>query len=56
MSETDREHRIYNITKAMGGIPRDIQERAIKNFYKADPEYGNGISRAFGFSATKPRL
>jgi catalase len=40
----------------MTGVPRDIQERAIKNFFKADPEYGNGISRLLGFSATKPRL
>jgi hypothetical protein len=40
----------------MTGVPRDIQERAIKNFYKCDPEFGNGISKNLGFSAVKPRL
>lgn len=40
----------------MAGVPRDIQERAVKNFYKADPEYGNGIAKILGFSANRPRL
>lgn len=40
----------------MNNVPRDIAERAIKHFFKADPEYGNGISKQLGFSATKPRL
>ena len=40
----------------MSSVPRDIQERAIKNFYKADPEYGEGIARALGFSAVKSKL
>ena len=56
MCDTAKEHTIYNITKAITGVPRDIQERAIKNFFKADPEYGNGIARSLGFSAIKPRL
>ena len=40
----------------MRPVPRDIQERAIKNFYKSDPEYGEGISRTLGFPAIKSRL
>jgi catalase len=56
MNDVAREHTVYNITKAITGVPRDIQERAIKNFYKADPEYGNSIAKNLGFSALKPRL
>jgi catalase len=56
MSQKDREHTVSNIVRHLNGIPRDIQERAIKNFFKADPEYGNGIAKQLGFSAIKPRL
>jgi len=35
---------------------RDILERAIKNFYKADPEYGEGLAKGLGFPAIKSRL
>lgn len=40
----------------MRPVARDIKERAIKNFFKADPEFGEGISHAFGFPAIKSRL
>lgn len=56
MNDRDREHTISNISKHMSGVPRDIQERAVKNFFKADSEYGNGIAKTLGFSAIKPRL
>jgi catalase len=56
MSDRDREHTISNIAKHINGVPREIQERAVKNFYKADSEYGNGIARILGFSAIKPRI
>lgn len=56
MTERDRNNTVGNIVKHLTGIPRDIQERAIKNFFKADPEYGNGISRQLGFSAIRSRL
>jgi catalase len=51
-----RDHTIANIAGSMNGVPRDIAERAIKNFYKADPELGEGIAKKLGFSATKSRL
>lgn len=53
MTDRDREHTISNIFKHISGVPRDIQERAVKNFFKADPEYGNGLGRLLGFSAIK---
>lgn len=54
--EAARQAQIKNISGHMSSVPRDIQERAIKNFYKADPEYGEGIARALGFSAVKSKL
>jgi catalase len=47
---------IKNVADHMRPVPRDIQERAIKNFYKADPEFGEGIAKSLGFSAVKARL
>ena len=51
-----RKAQIKNTAEHMRPVPRDIQERAIKNFYKADPEYGDGIARTLGFTAVKARL
>ena len=51
-----KKNTISNVAKHMSGVARDIQERAVKNFYKADPEYGEGIAKILGFSAVKPRL
>jgi len=31
---------INTIAGSMKGVAREILERAVKNFYKADPEYG----------------
>ena len=56
MTDREREHTISNVFRHISGVPRDIQERAVKNFFKADPEYGNGIGRLLGFSAIKPRI
>lgn len=47
---------ITNLAGSMKGIPRDIAERAIKNFYKADPEFGEGIAKSYGIPAIKSRL
>lgn len=54
--EEKRKIQCSNIAKHMQSVPRDIQERAVKNFYKADPEYGEGIARILGFSAVKPKI
>jgi len=56
MKEVDRQHTVENLAGHMKDVPRDIQERAIKNFHKADPEFGEGISKILGFSAIKSRL
>jgi len=36
MSEEMREHTVSTIAGSMKTVARDIQERAVKNFYKAD--------------------
>lgn len=56
MCDTGRKNTITNVGGHMASVPRDIQERAIKNFYKADPEFGEGIARHLGFTAIKARL
>lgn len=45
-----------NVAGSIKGVARDILERAIKNFYKADPEFGDGIGKGCGFPAVKSRL
>jgi len=37
LKEESRKNSIKNTAEHMRPVPRDIQERAIKNFYKADP-------------------
>ena len=51
-----RKNTVTNMSGSMGGVPRDILERAIKNFHKADPEFGDGIAKNCGFPAIKSRL
>lgn len=51
-----RKNAITNIYGSMAGVPRDILERAIKNFFKADPEFGDGIAKGLGFPSVKSRL
>ena len=53
---TMREHTFSNVAGAMKGVRRDIQERAIKNFFKADPEFGDGICKILGYPSVKSRL
>lgn len=56
IDDNERKNTIKNVSDHMRPVPRDIQERAIKNFYKADPEFGEGIAKSLGFSAVKARL
>ncbi|MHA6495160.1 catalase [Pseudomonas borbori] len=39
---------IDNIVGAMQSVTRDVQERQLEYFYKADPAYGEGIARGLG--------
>jgi catalase len=42
---------ISNIVGSMSSVPREIQERQIRHFYKADPAYGKGVAEGLGLKA-----
>jgi len=44
---------VNNISGHLGKARKDIQERAILNFYKADVEYGTRIAKNIGLDPTK---
>jgi catalase len=39
---------IGNIVGSIASVPREIQERQIRHFYKADPNYGRGVAEGLG--------
>lgn len=46
LNEAERQRLVENIAGHMVGAQEFIQDRAIKNFTQADPEYGANIRRA----------
>ncbi len=48
LSERDRGHLVSNIVGHMREVPRDIQERQIEHFRKADPDYGAAVAQGLG--------
>ena len=50
MTDTDREHLVGNIVAHLGGAQKRIQLRQASLFTKADPEYGERVSRGLGLS------
>ncbi len=45
MTAEQRQRLIGNIVASMQPVPRAIQERQVRHFYKADPAYGEGVAR-----------
>ena len=43
-----QERLIGNIVDSMQTVPRDIQVRQIRHFYRADSAYGEGVAQGFG--------
>jgi catalase len=37
-----------NIAGSLGKVPKDLQEKMVIHFTKADPEYGDGVAKALG--------
>jgi len=37
-----------NIAGSLGKVPKDLQEKMVTHFAKADPAYGDGVARALG--------
>jgi catalase len=56
MTEDARTRLINTISAHIKPANREIQERAVKNFYKCDPEYGNRIAQNLGFPVHKSKL
>ena len=48
MKPDQKNQLIQNIVNAMKTVPKEIQERQIKHFYKADPAYGEGVAKGLG--------
>jgi catalase len=43
-----QERLMDNVAEAMQGVPVEIVKRQIGHFYKADPNYGNGVAQRMG--------
>jgi catalase len=48
MQPDERARLIGNIVRAMDGVPREIQVRQVRHFYRADPAYGEGVAKGLG--------
>ena len=48
MDAAAQQRLIDNIVGAMQGVPREIQQRQIEHFSKADPAYGVGVAKGLG--------
>ena len=53
MKPEQKNQLIQNIVSAMKPVSKEIQERQIRHFYKADPAYGEGVAKGLGLSMPK---
>jgi len=53
MSADERARLIENIVDSMRTVSREIQERQIAHFYKADPAYGSGVAAGLGIEVAE---
>ncbi len=45
----DEQQRLFrNIAASMQGVPRDIIDRQLGHFRRADPAYAEGVAKALG--------
>jgi catalase len=56
MTEDARTRLVNTISAHIKPANREVQERAVKNFYKCDPEYGSRIAQNLGFPVHKSKL
>lgn len=50
MSSEEQQLLFENTARAMGDAQLFIKQRHVRNCYKADPKYGEGIAQALGIS------
>jgi catalase len=48
MKPQEKERLIGNIVSSLSNAPRNIQERQLCHFFRADPAYGEGVAKALG--------
>jgi catalase len=48
MKPQEKERLIGNIVASLSNAPRNIQERQLCHFFRADPAYGEGVAKALG--------
>ena len=53
MSADQKKQLIQNIVGAMKTVAKEIQERQVAHFYKADPAYGAGVAKGLGLPVPK---
>ncbi len=56
LTESDRVNLIKNISGHLGGARKDLQVKAIKMFYKIDPDYGTRVAKELGIPAEQARM
>lgn len=50
MTPDQRQTLFHNTARSLGGAPKEIQLRHVKNCAAADADYGRGVARALGFA------
>jgi catalase len=55
MNAEQKRQLIQNLVSAMKSVPKEIQERQVAHFAKADPAYGEGVARGLGIAVPKPK-
>jgi catalase len=48
MKPQEKERLIGNIVASLSNAPRNIQERQLCHFFRADPAYGGGVAKTLG--------
>jgi catalase len=48
MKPEEKERPIGNIAASLSNAPRNIQERQLCHFFRADPAYGEGVAKTLG--------
>jgi catalase len=51
MKPEEKRRLIGNIVGSLSAAPREIQERQVRHFLKADPAYGQGVAEGLGLQA-----
>ena len=50
MSADEQQRLVENIAGSLGKVPKDLQEKMIAHFGKADQAYGDGVAKALGLA------